>query len=192
MEPMNALHFVLSSKASPSVPSRYFCVDAAKAAATSSFTLARMAQSMSQRTSEFMRDTPNGRSSSGLYGITNIGTMPRPCSTYSADHPPSPSARSLMRQSSSMTSTQSGLFVFRPRCFANETTHMPADRHSPTSSQMPVQSVGGYADMRAWPSSSEVTTHMLKQYLSAELTAFPTRVGMKLRRATCFRSFSVS
>ena len=66
MEPMNALHFVLSSKASPSVPSRYFWVDAAKAAAISSLTLARMAQSMSQRTSELMRDTPNGRSSSGL------------------------------------------------------------------------------------------------------------------------------
>ena len=66
MEPMNALHFVLSANASPSVPSRYFCVDAAKAAATYSLTPARIAQSMSQRTSELMRDTPNGRSSSGL------------------------------------------------------------------------------------------------------------------------------
>ena len=66
MEPMKALHFVLSSKASPSVPSRYFCVDAANAAATSSLTLARIAQSISQRTSELIRDTPNGLSSSGL------------------------------------------------------------------------------------------------------------------------------
>ena len=33
---------------------------------------------------------------------------------------------------------------------------------------------------------------MLKQYLSAELTAFPTRVAMKLRRDTCFRSVSMS
>ena len=192
MEPMNALHFVLSAKASPSVPSRYFCVDAANAAATSSLTLARMAQSMSQRTSELMRDTPNGRSSSGLYGITNMGTMPSPCSTYSADHLPSPSARMRMRRSGSITSTQSGRFVRRPRSLANETTHMPADRHSPASSQMPVHSVGGYAVIRACPPSSAVTTHMLKQYLSAEGTALPTRVDMKLRLATCLSSDSMS
>ena len=91
-----------------------------------------------------------------------------------------------------MTSTQFGRFVLRPRSFANETTHMPADRHSPTSSHMPVQSVGGYAAIRACPSSSAVTTHMLKQYLSAELTAFPTRVLMQLRLATCLSSVSIS
>ena len=116
--------------------------------------------------------------------MTNIGTMPRPCSTYSADHLPSASAFRRTRRSGSITSTQFGRFVLRPRSFANDTTHMPADRHSPTSSHMPVQSVGGYAAIRAWPSSSAVTAHMLKQYLSAELTAFPTRVLMQLRLAT--------
>lgn len=69
---------------------------------------------------------------------------------------------------------------------------MPDDRHSFTSSHMPVDSVGGYDVMRACPSSSAVTTHMLKQYLSAELTALPTRVSMKFRRDIRFSSASVS
>ena len=38
--------------------------------------------------------------------------------------------------------------------------------------------------MRALPSSSAVTTHTLKQYLSAEFTALPTRESMELRRTT--------
>lgn len=33
---------------------------------------------------------------------------------------------------------------------------------------------------------------MLKQYLSAEFTALPTRVAMKLRLATCLSSDSMS
>ena len=33
---------------------------------------------------------------------------------------------------------------------------------------------------------------MLKQYLSAELTALPTLVPMKLRRETCFKTSSTS
>ena len=61
---------------------------------------------------------------------------------------------------------------------------MPEDRHSWTSSQMPVHRVGGYAEMRACPSSSAVTTSMEKQYLRAELTALPTRVAILLRLAT--------
>ena len=184
MEPMKALHLVLSANASPSVPSRYFCVDAANAAAISSMTLARMAQSMSHRTSELILDTPNGRSSSGLCGMTNMGTAPRPCSTYSAVHSLRRTSRMRTMRSGSITLTQSGRFVGRPRSLAKETTNMPEDRHSWTSSQMPVHSVGGYAEMRACPSSSAVTTSMEKQYLSAELTALPTRVAILLRLAT--------
>ena len=143
MEPMKALHLLLSAKASPSVPSRYFCVDAANAAATSSLTLARMAQSMSQRTSELILDTPKGRSSSGLCGITNMGTAPRPCSTYSAAHSLRRTSRMRTIRSGSMTLTQSGRFVGIPRSLAKDTTNMPAERHSWTSSQMPVHRVGG-------------------------------------------------
>ena len=46
IEPMNDCHWVFFSNGSPSVPSRYFCVLAANAAAISSFTFARTALSM--------------------------------------------------------------------------------------------------------------------------------------------------
>ena len=51
--------------------------------------------------------------------------------------------RSRPEESGSITSTQFGRFVRLPLSFAKDTTHMPADRHSPTSSQMPVHRVGG-------------------------------------------------